>query len=147
MTGHDIDQDDLAAKRLNDLAADYFLTGIVAALDQDRRPDAADQLFRRIFIEYGNQIDGFERSENFGTRLHRLHRPPCPLQTRDGIVPVETHNETIAGRTRAGQKLDVTRVKQIEAAVGKTNAQALLAPLGKMLVKNRPVEDNFLFRR
>src|SRR5262245_62806393 len=47
----------------------------------------------------------------------------------------------------ASQKLDVTRVKQIEAAVGETHAQPLAAPLGKMLFKNGPVEDNFFFRR
>src|SRR5262245_18459879 len=83
MAGHDIDQDDLAAKRLDDLAADHFLTGVVAALDQYCRPDAADQFFRRIFIEYCNQVDGFERSKNFGARLHGLHGPACSLQTRD----------------------------------------------------------------
>src|SRR4029453_2929760 len=97
MAGHDINQDDLAAQRFHDLAADHFLTGIVAAFDQDRRPDAADQVFRRIFYEYGNQTASPERSENFGARLPGLHRPACPLQTRDGIVSVEAHNETIAG--------------------------------------------------
>src|SRR5215471_16624662 len=142
MAGHNIDEDDLAAKRLHDLAADHFLSCIVTALDQNRRPHAADQLFRCIFVEYGNQIDGLERSENFSACLHGLHRPACPLQTGHGIVPVEAHTETIAGGTRASQKLDVTRVKQIEAAVGETHAQSLAAPFGKMLFKNGPVEDN-----
>jgi len=63
MAGHQIDQDDFAAERLDDLAADHLLGFVVAALDQHRRLDACDQLFRRVLIEHHHEIDRLERSE------------------------------------------------------------------------------------
>lgn len=74
MAGHDIDQNDLAAERLYDLTADYFLARIVAALDQHFRLYATDQLFWCIFIEYGDEIDCLERSKHLGACLHWLNR-------------------------------------------------------------------------
>ena len=146
MAGHDIDQDHFAARRLDDGVADHVFAFVVATLDQHRRLHARDQFFRSILVEHDHEIDGFERGQHLGARLHRLHWAALAFQPGDRGVAVQAHHQAVAGRARAGQQFDVAGMQQIEAAVGEADAQALPPPFGDMIVEQRPVEHDLFFR-
>ena len=65
MAGDEIEQDHLAAERLDHVVADHFSPLIVAALHQHRRADLLDQLERRVFLEHHHEIDGLEHNLEF----------------------------------------------------------------------------------
>src|SRR5215813_11354835 len=96
MAGHEIDQDDLAAQRLDDLTANHLLAGIVSTLDEYGRFDAGDEHLRRVFLEHSDEIDGFKRCEYFGTRLHRLDRTTGALEPGHRGIAVEPDNKPVA---------------------------------------------------
>ena len=73
-----------------------------------------------------DEIDGLERRQHFGARVHLLHRPPSPFKRRSRSVAVEADDEPVAGGARLGQELDVAGVQEIEAAIGEADAQTPL---------------------
>jgi hypothetical protein len=147
MARNNFNQNNFAAERLHDFAPDYFLTSVVAAFYQDSRLHTFDQLFRRVLIEYSDQVNRFKRGQNFGPRLHRLDGTAGAFKARHGRITIEAYNETIASCTRASQQFDVAGVQQIKAAVGKPDTQTLLPPFSEVVVEDRPIENNCLFRR
>ena len=148
MAGHQIDQDHLAAERLDDLAADHLLARIVAALDQHRRLDARDQLLAAC----PRRTPPPDRPPRAPPAPRRAPAPaapagPAPLSRVTEASPLRpTTSRSQAARAPASN-LHVAGMQQIEAAIGEADAQALPPPVGEMLVEHRPVEHDLFFRR
>ncbi len=69
MAGYQVDQNDFAALRLDQFAADHLLHAIIAALHKHLRADALNQIQRRVFREDHHQIDRLERGEHLGAGM------------------------------------------------------------------------------
>ena len=106
-----------------------------------------DQFERRVLVEHHHQVDRLERRQHFGARLLVRDRPTFALEPARRGVAVEPDHQPVAAGACLGQHLDVTRVNDVEAAVGEADAQALAPPFGQAVVEHRPVEYDLLFRR
>lgn len=124
-TLQDIDQHDHPAGGFDDLVADHLLAGVVAALHQNARRDARDQVDRRVLLEDHDEVDGFECGQHFGTRALVLDRAIRALQPPHRGVAVEADDQPVAGGARRGQNLDVAGMQDVEAAIGEADAQPL----------------------
>src|SRR5262245_47448611 len=124
---HEINQNDLATIRLDELAPHDLLDTIVGTLDQHLRPYPPDQFQGRVLLEDDDYIDRFEPRQHLGARLLRLHRPAFALEARDRGVTVEADNQPVTGAARLCEQPDMAGMQEIEAAVGEADAQALAA--------------------
>src|SRR5262249_17905672 len=93
----DVDQQHLAAVRLDGFVADDLLAGVVAALDQHARPDLLDQADRRVFLKDHDEVDRFQRRQHFGPRALFLHRAPLAFQPAYRSVAVQPDHQPVAG--------------------------------------------------
>src|SRR6266567_5312864 len=118
MAGHETDQDRLAARGLHQLVTDHILAPVIAALDQDARPHALDQLERRVVPKHGHEIHRFERGQHLGARMDVLQRAALALQPPHRGIVVEADHQTVADAARLRQQLDVTAMQEVEAAIG-----------------------------
>src|SRR5262244_2281890 len=84
----DVDQQHLAAMRLDDFVADDLVAGVVTALDQHARPNLLDQADRRVFLKDHDKVDRFQRRQHFGPRALVLHRATLALQPTHRSVAV-----------------------------------------------------------
>lgn len=137
MARQNVDKHNLAAVGGDDLMADNLLAGVVPALHKNARLDLRDQFQRRVLFEDHDQVDRLERGQNFGPRALILHRPLGTLQTPHRRIAVETDDQAVARGARLCHHAHMTRMQNVEAAVGEADAQSLPAPLGKMRIKVR----------
>src|SRR5262249_4056719 len=96
VSGSERNEDDSAAIRFHELAADDLIDAIIGTLDQNGRPDPAQDLERGILFENPHEIDSFECRQHFGASLLMLDRPTGALEPSDGGVAVEADDEPIA---------------------------------------------------
>src|SRR5690349_2058852 len=71
---HQIDQDHLAAARLDEVVPDDILPGVVAALHQYGGADLLDQFERGVFLEHHDEVHRFKSGKHVGPRSHILDR-------------------------------------------------------------------------
>ena len=128
MPGEKIGEHNGAAPALLQFRPDHGVLGIVGAFDQKLGPDRLDQLDRRILVEDADQIDRGKARKYRGPRGLGLDRAGRPLEPPHAGIAVEPNHEPIAGRAGLLQQMDVARMKQIEAAIGKASAPANPAP-------------------
>ena len=106
MTGHEIDENHLAAGGLDDLASNDRLSVIIASLHQHFGPHALDQIERGVLVEDRDEIDrGFRR-------LSPEHRSPVAL------------DDCLAALTWAVQEAELLGVDSSKVAVGGDSAGA-----------------------
>ena len=72
-----------------------------------------------VLIENANQVDGLHRGDDFRTFVLAEDRPIVTLQTPYRCIAVQRHDKDIAFPTGAVEQVDVTRMENVEAAVGK----------------------------
>src|SRR5581483_6265452 len=131
-----LDQYDLAAERFDDLPTDHLFARVVRTLDEDGWLDPRNQFLGRVLVEHHNEIDGFQSSEHLGASLHRLDRATGAFQPCHGSIAIKADDESITGRARAGEQLDVTGVQQVETAIGEADPEPLPAPLRKVFIED-----------
>src|SRR5260221_13073644 len=127
--------------------ANYLLTGIVSALHQHAWLDLRDQFDRGVFIKDHNKIDRLQRRQHFRPRALVLNRAPLALQPLCRGVAVQADDQAIAGAARPGQNLDVAGMQNIEATVGESDTQSLLAPTQKMRFEAAACRPELFFGR
>src|SRR5213593_815045 len=121
-SGYEIDEDDLAAGRLDHFAPDDFVAPVVRALEQNLWPHVSQKLERGVLIENDDQIDSLQGRQHLGPRMDILHGATAPLQAPHRGIAVEADNEAVASRMRLRQQLDVPGVQYVETAVGEADA-------------------------
>ena len=126
MTGSQGDDDALSTPRANVFGTDDGVAGVVAALDDHIGSQGPDQLEGSVLVEHRDGVHGLESGEHIGTIGFRAYGALGPLQAANARVAVETHDECVTTFTRAAQDVEVSRVKQVEDAVGEDDAPALL---------------------
>ena len=94
---HRLDQNDIAARGLDHVAAHHLLAPVIGALDQHRRPHALDQVERRVLVEDDDEVDGLQRGQHLGAAVNGIDRPAFALQPRGRGVAVEPHHKPVAG--------------------------------------------------
>src|SRR5690349_11673703 len=147
MAGHEIDQDHVAAGVFHHLATDHLVTSVIGAFDQYRGPYPLDQFKWRVLVKDDDEIDGFECRQYFRASLSRINRASFALESRGGRVAVEANHEPVASSSRFSQQLDVPAMQEIEAAIGKADAQAMAAPFAQPFVEHSPVEHDLVLGR
>src|SRR5438105_4907456 len=125
MAGHQIDQEHIAAGVFHYLATYHLVTSVIGAFDQYRGPYPLDQFKWRVLVKDDDEIDGFECRQYFRASLSRIDRSSFALEPRGGRVAVEADHEPVARGPRFSQQLDVPAMQEIEAAIGKADAQAM----------------------
>ena len=124
------DDDDSAAGGLDLLTTDDLVGAPIATLDQDIREKGGDD-FPGGFLGKGRQkIDIIDGAEDLEALRQRKHRTLWPFDLPDRGVGVERHDQHIAQTLGLAEKLDVTAMDKIEAAVGKDDLFPLLAQPG-----------------
>src|SRR5690606_11972533 len=107
-----------AARRLDLLAADYLVQGVVGALCQHVGQQFGNQLARGVLLEDGHRIHAAERRDQQSPVLGGHERPARALEPAYRIVGVDSDDERVAQGPRLVQVLDVAAVQQVEATVG-----------------------------
>ena len=119
------DGDDPTAVPFDDRLTDYRVRLPVAALDEDVRPQPADERQRRVVVEHGDVVDGLQRREQ-GHAVVLVHdRPGRAFQAPDRGVAIDRDDQHVAARLGLRQRVDVADVQQVEAAVGEDDGLSL----------------------
>lgn len=105
--------------------ADNGVLGVIAALDDDIGLEMSDEIERRVLGENYDEVDALQRGENVGALGIRAHRTRRSLETTHRLVTVDADDQSIGGISRREKHVDVTRVEQIEDAVGERNPTLL----------------------
>ena len=125
--------DDPAAVPFDDRLADDRVRLPVAALDEDVRPQAANERQRRIVVEHGDVVDGLHRCEQGHATVLVHDRPGRAFQAPDRCVAVDCDDQDVAARLGLRQRVDVADVQQVEAAVGEDDGLSLAPEAGQPL--------------
>ena len=125
--GLDRDPDDPPAARFDRVAADDGVGGPVGAFDEHVRLNLADDLGGRFLVEDHRRIDARERGHNLRPLALRRDRPFGSLVRPDGSIGIDRDDQQIARAPRGLQVPHVTRVQQVEDAVGENDLAARTA--------------------
>lgn len=101
---------------------------VVAALDEHIGMQRPNDRERRVLWEDDHGVDALERGEHVGAVRLRAHRPPRALETPHRVVAVEADDERVGGRPRGDEEIDVSRMQEVEYAVGERDAAGGGAP-------------------
>ena len=137
----DLRPHDAAAARFDDVAADDLIGGPVGALDEDVGLQLADDRLRRVLVEDHGGIDGRERGNHFGALVFRIDRPRRPLVRTNRSIGIDADDQRIAEGAGSVQIADVTRMEQIEDAVGEDDRLSLASKIADERLCVRERED------
>ena len=115
--------------RHNEITPHHFIGGVVGALDQNIGAQLLNQFARRILGEQDHRIDAREGCDNQSARMFGLDRPTFALEPLHRGVIIECDNQPVTGRTCLFDQGNMSRMHQIEAAIGETYLQAARTPL------------------
>ena len=100
MTWFNLHTDDLAAARLDDVAADDGVLGPVGAFHQDVGLQCRDHVVRRGFIEDDDRIDAAQGFEDFHAFQLRRDWPALSFVGADGSIRVHADDQHVAELAR-----------------------------------------------
>src|SRR5262249_48599862 len=121
-------------------SADDILFAIVGTLYQNIGTQGSDNLFRRGFIKNGDVIDRLKAGQDNSSGLLRLNGPIRSLEGANAGITVEPDDEQVGLGSCLLQVLNVTRVQDVEAAVGKRNPLAQATPALSLVAQNRTLK-------
>jgi hypothetical protein len=121
----DVDALDAAASGFDFFAADDLVAGPVASFDEDIGKKSGDDGAGSRFVEDENRVDAFEAGEDFGALVLRDYGAAGSFEGADAAVAVDANDEDIAEGAGGFEAADVSRVKEIEAAIGEDNLAAV----------------------
>src|SRR5512146_1524644 len=98
---------------------------VVATLDEDVGPKRRDELERRILLELDDRVDHLERRQNIAPFGRRAHRSRWAFEPADRVVAIHPDDQGLPFPPRPKQNVDVTRMEQIEHAVGEHDSTTL----------------------
>ena len=99
-----------------------LLDPIIAALHQNVGKQLRDQLTRRVLAEKRDPIDAREAGEHVRAALFVVQWSLRSFQPTHGSVRIERDDEHVAERARREEILHVSRMQDIENAVGEYDA-------------------------
>src|SRR4051794_11929468 len=143
----DFDKQDFAAAGFHHLMANDLIATIVAALDEHGRLDPLDQIDRGVLLEYRDQIDCLQRGQHLRACALVLHRTSLALDAIHRRIAVKPDDQPVTRRPSRGQHLDMAGMQDVETAIGKADAQALLAPVLQMSIEIRLPQNDLLLSR
>ena len=101
---------------------------VVASLNVNVGPYDFQQFHRSVFLENDHRVDAAQGGQKARSVLLRVYRTGGSFETLHGGVGINTHDQLGAFGGGSSQCLDVTYVKNIEAAVGEDDGFAGLSP-------------------
>ena len=108
---------DVPAARLDQVAADDRLGGIVAALNQDIGANCLDQRHRRFIVEDHDKVDEGVQREHERPLIFRDERTLGALQSGDGGVGIQTEDEAVSERAGVLEQTGMAGMEDVEATV------------------------------
>jgi hypothetical protein len=119
MSRRERNDDDVAAAPTDLSRADNCRLSIIAALHENVRLNTSNELERRVFLEYDDRVDRFERCENITPFGCASNRPVWSLQSADRRVAINADEQALAPLARAKQYVDMPRMEEVEDAIRK----------------------------
>jgi len=111
--------------RANLRRPDDGVLGVVSPLHQDVGTQSLDQLERRILIKEHDAVHHLESGHDIRALRFATNRPGGTLQPAHGVVAVDRDDQRVALAPRADEHVDVSRMQEVEDAVGEHHASSL----------------------
>jgi len=118
----ELEPDDPAAPRFNDVPSDNPVRAPVRPFHQDIGLDARNGLERRVLVEHEHRIYEVEREQDLRPFLGAIDWTVGTLVRADRSVGVHSHDQCVAEAARLPQVANVSRMQQVEHAVGKDHS-------------------------
>ena len=125
LSGRQWDHDNTTAPRANLRRPDDGVLGVVPTLHENIGTQTLDELERCILVEEDDAIHHLERGDDIRALRLRANGTRRALQTANRIVAIEADDQRVASPAGAKQNVDVSRMEQIEDAVGEYDAPVL----------------------
>src|SRR6267142_566467 len=116
--------DDLAAPAFDFGPPHNTIKAPVRTLHENVRMNLQDGLEGRVLVKRADEIDHFETRQQFGTLFLAENRPARAFDADHRTVGIDRDDQGIAKRAGLPQKINVSRVQNIEAPIGKDDLLA-----------------------
>ena len=128
VTGSERHDNDASTPTFDFCCADYSVFRIIAAFHDDIRLEMPDQIERGVLRENYYEVDAFQRGKHVCSLRVGAYGTRRSLEATHGVVAVDADYQSIRGGPRREKHIDVSRVQQVEHAVGESNSTFLARP-------------------
>jgi len=122
--------DNQSAARLDLIALGNARDRVIGAFGMKIGMDFANEGAHVFFVKNDDRVNVLQRRQNLGALGGRHHGPPFTLQGAHGGIGVDRDNQFAAKFASGAQIAYMADMKQVEAAVGESDAFACAPPLG-----------------